>query len=301
VDICHAVAAGLPLLVALAAKWRADIPYLLTEHGIYLRERYLELGGAVPAPVKAVLLRFYRALCRLGYAEAALVSSVSRFNQRWELRNGAHPARLLVVPNGVAPDAYAALDTEPTEPTIVWVGRVDPLKDLHTLIRAFDRVRRQIPRARLRLTGPVPPTGAAYAQGCRRLVEELDLTGSVEFTGPVASSRQAYATGSVVALSSISEGMPYTVIEAMMCGRATVSTDVGGVSETVGAAGLVVPPGDPEAFADACVTVLRDTDRRRAMAAAARQRALALFTLDQMLAAYEDLYQDVRAARGGGR
>ena len=99
----------------------------------------------------------------------------------------------------------------------------------------------------------------------------------------------------MVALSSISEGMPYTVIEAMMCGRPTVSTDVGGVAETVGEAGLVVPPGDPGAFAAACVELLRDPIRRTALGAAARQRALAHFTTGQMLPAYRELYADVHA------
>jgi glycosyltransferase involved in cell wall biosynthesis len=295
VDVCHPVAAGLPLLVALAAKWRAGIPYLLTEHGIYLRERYLELGRGMSPGVKAVMLRFYRALSRLGYAEAGLVSSVSRFNQRWELRHGAHPTRVVVVPNGVAPDAYPRLDAEPAEPTIVWVGRIDPLKDLHTLIRAFAQVRREVPAARLRLAGPVPATGQAYADGCHKLVADLGLYDAVDFVGPVSSSREAYATGNVVALSSVSEGMPYTVIEAMMCGRATVSTDVGGVAETVGDAGLVVPPGDPAAFAAACTAVLTDPVRRAGLAAAARERALAHFTLAQMLTAYDRLYEDVRA------
>ena len=64
VDLCHPAAAGLPVLVALAAKWRDGVPYLLTEHGVYLRERYLEYGG-MPVAVKAVMLRFYRALARI--------------------------------------------------------------------------------------------------------------------------------------------------------------------------------------------------------------------------------------------
>ncbi|HYN96587.1 MAG TPA: GT4 family glycosyltransferase PelF [Pilimelia sp.] len=295
VDACHPVAAGLPLLVALAAKWRTGTPYLLTEHGSYLRERYLEYGDSLPVAVKAVMLRFYRALARLGYAEAAVVSSVSDFNRRWELRHGAEPARVRVVPNGVAPDAYPALAGEPADPTVVWVGRIDPLKDLHTLVRAFDTVRREVPGARLRLAGPVPATGADYARSCHALVDSLGLREVVEFAGPVASSREAYATGSLVALSSISEGMPYTVIEAMMCGRATVSTDVGGVAETVGDAGVVVPPGDPAAFAAGCVRLLRDPAERARLGEAARARALARYTLPHMLAAYDDLYGEVAA------
>jgi glycosyltransferase involved in cell wall biosynthesis len=294
VDLSHAVSAGLALLTALAAKWRDGTPYLLTEHGVYLRERYLEYGEGLPIAVKTVLLRFYRALARLGYAQAGLVCSVSRFNQRWELRHGTHPAQVLVIPNGVAPEKYPPLREEPDTPTVVWVGRIDPLKDLHTLIRAFRLVRDAVPAARLRLVGPVPDTDDGYAESCRALVDQLGLGESVHFPGPVSSSRDAYATGHLVALSSISEGMPYTVIEAMMCGRATVSTDVGGVAETVGEAGLVVSPGDPAAFATACVGLLRDPEQRRRLGEAARDRALNRFTTDRMIRAYDHLYQDIQ-------
>jgi glycosyltransferase involved in cell wall biosynthesis len=300
VDLSHAVSAGLALLTALAAKWREGTPYLLTEHGVYLRERYLEYGEGLPLAVKTVLLRFYRALARLGYAQAGLVSSVSRFNQRWELRHGANPAEVLVVPNGVDPEKYPPLREEPETPTVVWVGRIDPLKDLHTLIRAFRLVRDAVPAARLRLVGPVPHTDDGYADSCHALVGQLGLDQSVEFPGPVSSSRDAYATGHVVALSSISEGMPYTVIEAMMCGRPTVSTDVGGVAETVGDAGLVVAPGDPAAFAAACVDLLRDPEQRRRLGEAARDRALNHFTTDRMIRAYDHLYGDIQARRGTG-
>jgi glycosyltransferase involved in cell wall biosynthesis len=298
VDLCHPAAAGLPVLVALAAKWRAGIPFLLTEHGVYLRERYLEYGagGGMPIAVKTVLLRFYRALARLGYAEAELVAAVSRFNQRWELRLGAHPAKVVVVPNGVEPLRYPPLATEPTVPTVTWVGRIDPLKDLHTLIRAMRTIRDAEPLARLRLAGPVPETGREYAASCLALIERLGLRAAVDLSGPVTSSRQAYADGHLVALSSISEGMPYTIIEAMMCGRPTVSTDVGGVAEVVGGTGLIVPPGDPVVFGEACLELLGDGERRRALGADGRNRALAHFTVDRMLAAYRQLYTDVRAA-----
>ncbi|HET6213064.1 MAG TPA: GT4 family glycosyltransferase PelF [Micromonosporaceae bacterium] len=292
VDICHAVATGLPALVALATKWRTGTPFVLTEHGVYLRERYLEYSGTLPVPVKAVMTGFYRAVARISYAEAAAVTSVSDFNRGWQLRCGADPAKLFVVPNGVDPDRFPALPSEPAEPTVVWVGRVDPLKDLHTLIEAFQHVYAATPAARLRLVGPVPRGNEEYAAGCRELAGRLGMGGAVAFAGPVGHSREAFATGHVVALSSISEGMPYTVVEAMMCGRATVSTDVGAVAETAGDTGLVVPPRDPTALGAACLELLRNPNRRRSMAASARDRALAHFTLDRMLGAYAHLYAD---------
>lgn len=302
-DLCHPASGGLPLLVALAAKWRAGIPYLLTEQGIYLRERYLDYGradtgGGLPEPVKAVMLRFFRALSRLGYAEAATVVAGSRFNQRWQLGHGAHPAKVVVVPGGVDPARFPTRADDPAGATIVWVGRIEPLKDLHTLLRAFGRVRRELPGARLRLVGPT--ADAVYQAGCAALVDRLGLAAAVELTGPVADPATAYASGQVVARSSVCEGLPYPVLEAMMTGRATVSTDVGGVAELVGETGLLVPPGDPAALATALSTLLRDPERRRRLGEAAAERARGGFTLDRVLRAYRWLYPDVLAG-GAGR
>jgi glycosyltransferase involved in cell wall biosynthesis len=95
----------------------------------------------------------------------------------------------------------------------------------------------------------------------------------------------------VVALTSVSEGFPVTVIEAMACGRPMVCTNVGGVSEAVADAGIVVSPGDHLAVARACVTLLRDDELRHRMGQAARARVLRLFTLDESLASYRRVYE----------
>ncbi|MFC7484097.1 glycosyltransferase [Luedemannella flava] len=107
----------------------------------------------------------------------------------------------------------------------------------------------------------------------------------------------AYAAGHVVVLSSISEGFPYTVIEAMTSGRATVSTDVGGVGEAVGDTGLVVPPRDPAAMAEACLTLLRDDLLRHKLGAAARQRALEFFTVDRAVGSFHGIYTALAEGR----
>jgi glycosyltransferase involved in cell wall biosynthesis len=91
-------------------------------------------------------------------------------------------------------------------------------------------------------------------------------------------------------LSSITEGFPYTLIEAMTCGRACVATDVGGVAEALGDTGLVVSPRAPEALAEACLTLLGDDDLRRRLGAQARVRALEYFTVDRAISAYDEIY-----------
>ena len=264
-DVTHAVTNGLAVLVGLAAKWTHGTPLVLTEHGVYLRERYLEYRASPYSwPVKALMLGFLRRLCGAGYRAADLVTPGNRYNQRWELRGGADPKRLQTVYNGVDPAHFPPAGAEPDEPTISWAGRVDPIKDLETLIRAFALVRAEMPEARLRMFGGTPRGNEGYREQCEALAASLGLAGSAVFEGRVENIRDAYTAGHVVVLSSISEGFPYTLIEAMTAGRATVSTDVGGVTEAVADTGLVVPPRDPAAMAAACLELLRDDARRRA-------------------------------------
>ena len=91
-------------------------------------------------------------------------------------------------------------------------------------------------------------------------------------------------------LCSITEGFPYTLIEAMTCGRPCVATDVGGVTEAVGDTGLVVPPRRPAELAEACLTLLRDRELRQRLGAAARERALEFFTVDRAISAFDEIY-----------
>jgi polysaccharide biosynthesis protein PelF len=172
----------------------------------------------------------------------------------------------------------------------VWVGRVDPLKDLATLIEGFALLVKRVPDARLRLFGPTPAGNEDYEAEMRAIVDSHGLNDAVTFEGPISPVSAAYHAGHVVALTSISEGLPYTAIEAMMCGRATVSTEVGGVPEVVGDAGLLVPPRDPAKLAVALERVLVDVRLRSQLAVAARERAYACFQLDDMLATFRGIY-----------
>ncbi|MXV19635.1 GT4 family glycosyltransferase PelF [Deinococcus xianganensis] len=298
-DLTHATGNGLSTLLAFTAKWAYGTPFVLTEHGIYLRERYLELRFTSHSPAfKSFLLRFYGCLTRAAYRMADLITPGSRYNERWEVREGADPARIMAVYNGVNPAAFPPSAAEPAQPTISWVGRIDPLKDLETLIRAFALVREELPGAQLRMFGSVPRGNEDYARFCRLLTQEVGVQGSATFEGHVPAVVDAYHAGHMVALTSISEGFPYTLIEAMATGRATVSTDVGGVSEAVGEAGLVVPSRDPHAVARACVQLLSSAPLRERLGRAARQRVLSQFTLDSFLDVYRGLYPQVaRPAR----
>lgn len=292
-DVVHVTANGLAILVGFAAKWELGVPLILTEHGVYLRERYLAAPPKGESrAVSALRMRFFRHLNAAGFLMADVLSPVSEFNARWEEKTGAPRDKIQVINNGVDPERYAVVQPPGGAPTISWIGRIDPLKDLETLVEAFALVIDEMPEARLRLFGPVPVGNESYAAKIASLVAERNLDGSVSFEGRLEDPRIAYRAGHVVALSSISEGLPYTLIEAMMSGCATVSTDVGGVSEVVGEAGKLVPAKDPRAFADACLDLLGNPLLRTRMALAARSRALELFTIGQFVKTYDRLYRE---------
>ncbi|HLV13342.1 MAG TPA: GT4 family glycosyltransferase PelF [Trueperaceae bacterium] len=303
-DVYHAASNGLCALIGLAAKWQHGVPLVLTEHGIYLRERYLSnLDGPGTHVVKSLLLGFFRLLSSAVYEQADAIRPASDYNQRWQIRNGADPRRIGTIYNGIDVSAFTPDLGEPEAPTISWLGRIDPLKDLETLIRAFRHVKERLPEARLRIFGSAPSPGDRYLSACMDLVARLRLNGSARFEGRVAHPADAYRAGTIVALSSVSEGLPFTLIEAMASGKAVVATRVGGVREAVGDAGLLVAPRDDVGMAEACVRLLTDPCLRRELGARARQRALERFTVEQTLEAYRGVYRQlgssVRTPRPG--
>ena len=294
VDICHMAMNGLSMLVGLTSKWSHGSRLVMSEHGVYLRERYLAMiGEDVPHSVKVLLLNFFRALAAAGYHSADIFAPHSAYNRRWALYNGAATARMRTMYNGVDPAEFPAAQSEPDAPTLVFMGRIDPLKDIHTLLRGFALVREELPDARLRIFGPVPQANQVYYESCDALLRELNLVGAAVFEGRVGSPVDAYHAGHVVVLSSISEGFPYTVVESMATGRPPVCTNVGGVSEAVGDTGFVVPPRDHRAIADACLKLLRDDELRHRLGAQARMRILNNFTLAQSLDAYRAVYREL--------
>ncbi|MFE1881972.1 glycosyltransferase, partial [Streptomyces diastatochromogenes] len=269
-DLCHATAGGPAALPGLLARHFAEVPLLVTEYGVQLRSHYLALGPDAAAPaVRALLAAFHGRLATEVYRRAAILTPGNAHARRWQERCGADRTRIRTVHPGMDASHFAEVGESPdrADPdTLVWVGRVEPAKDLVSLLHAFAEVRREEPKARLRIVGaPTGPEGPTYLRHCRALAAQLfpDEAEGVhavgdnpvsfeEIGGPDAPTLpDAYAAGAVVVLSSVVEGFPISLAEAMFCGRATVSTDVGAVVEVIGGTGLVVPPRNPRALAEA--------------------------------------------------
>lgn len=313
VDLCHATSGGPAALPGLLAQHFSGVPLLVTEYGVQLRAHYLATGEeALSAPARALLTSFHGRLAAEVYRQAQIITPGNTHARRWQERCGAQRAKLRTVYPGMETSRFAEVGEreDPGDPdTLLWVGRIEPAKDLISLLHAFAEVRKDEPKARLRIVG-APAEGeeaAAYLAHCRALAAQLfpdeadgahavgDNPVSFEEIGAPETPEleDAYAAGSVVVLSSVVEGFPISLVEAMFCGRATVSTDVGAVVEVIGGTGLVVPPRNPRALAEACVALLRDAGRRERLGAAARARALELFTVEQNIEAFRDIYLEI--------
>ena len=183
-----------------------------------------------------------------------MIAPVTEANAEWERGLGVDPAKIRVIPNGITPPGI------PTEPPnankVVAVGRIDPLKDVLTMMLVADEVRRRMPQVRFECWGPVTPGQEAYGQVCRRMHAELALDEHFRFMGKTSDPHGAIRGGDVVLMTSISEAMPMALLEAMGQARPVVATSVGGVPGVVHGCGLITPPGDVHGLASAVTTLL---------------------------------------------
>ncbi|MBX7223806.1 MAG: GT4 family glycosyltransferase PelF [Blastocatellia bacterium] len=290
VALTHSAAAAVCGLPCVVAKIEQGTPYLLTEHGVYLREQYLNVTRTARTPfVKIFLLKLLGAVVRANYVYADVVSPVCRYNARWEQAQGVEPHRIEVIYNGADADRFRPLDLpRRTRPTVTQVGLIFALKGTKDLIAAATLVRQQVPEVEFLLYGSA--SDPDYFAECKKLVRDLKLEETVTFAGLTSEPEKVFNEADVVTLSSISEGFPYTVVEAMLCGSAIVATEVGGVGEALDETGILVPPRQPEILAEAIIRLLRNQALRTSLGKQARERAVRYFTEVEFAAQYRALY-----------
>jgi polysaccharide biosynthesis protein PelF len=200
-----------------------------------------------------------------------------------------------VIHNGVDPSRFQPAAARGAGPArVASVGLIYPLKGQLDLIEAAALVRESVPDVRFDIYGSA--SDEEYYRECVERVAALGVGSTVTFQGPTTDPAAVYQQADIVALPSVSEAFPYAVIEAMLCGAAIVATDVGGVSEALQGAGVLVRPGRAREMADAILGLLASEAERRRLGALARARALDRFTLDTVLTGYRDSYARLAGA-----
>jgi glycosyltransferase involved in cell wall biosynthesis len=266
-------------------------PVLFTEHGRHFpdyprRKRML---------VNRLLLeRRDRVIGVGGAVRAALI-----------LNEGIPAPRVQVIYNGIDTAAFSNGDHEheairrelgvgPGDFVILQVARLDYLKDHATAIRTMQRVVPRMPNARLVLVGEGPERSKIQT-----LVDQYQLGAQVRFLGLRKDVARLLHVADLFLLTSISEGIPLTVIEAMAAGVPVVSTRVGGLPEVVedGVTGALVDAGDDAALAERIYSLAQNAALRQRMGQHGRERAGSLFSEAQMHGRYLHLYHEMHGAR----
>jgi len=230
-------------------------------------------------------------------AAATIVVAISEFDRRTLIRRRICSTRKLeMVHNAYAIDpAPVASNRHGHEAvSIGFVGRLVEQKGCDVLISAYARLAAGGLPARLTIVGDGPDRPQL-----ERRVEDLGLSGSVDFLGFRPDGAALMAEMDIVAVPSRFEPFGIVAVEAMVQGRPVVASAVGGLTETVadGTTGRLVPPGDPLRLADALGELVRSSALREQMGEAGRERAMALFSPDRVIAAYTKLYRRLTAAR----
>lgn len=299
-QVYHAISTGYGGLLACLGGSMQHSPVLLTEHGIYTREREEEILQAewVAPAFRAQWIRLFYLLSAEIYGRAYRVSSLFTDARRIQTEMGCPAEKCIVIPNGVQYERFCAI---PLKPEDGWVDigavvRLAPIKDVKTLLYAFFELCSRRSNVRLHILGGVDDE--AYARECHALVQQLGLK-NVVFTGLVDVAAYLQKLDFTI-LTSISEGQPLSVLESMAARRPCVTTEVGccrdllegAPGDTLGAAGYCVPPMYRQGLADAMERMCASRTRREAMGRIGQQRVKTYYRQEQMLQNYRQLYAD---------
>lgn len=179
-------------------------------------------------------------------------------------------------------------------PIIVSTAMVSPQKGLEFLIAAIQKLKKEFSQIKLVIIGDIIPSQKYYYLTLKKMVARLGLEHKVVFTRyiPVEELRALLALADIFALSSIREGTPVSILEAMAMEKVVVASDVGGVSEQIvnNETGLLVPPKNPCALADAIMFLLHNKRKKAKMEKQARKRALLMFSLKRCVQQYWQYY-----------
>jgi polysaccharide biosynthesis protein PelF len=294
VSVTHSTAAAFCGIPCITARVRNGTPMILTEHGVYLREQYLFLSRFRRLFFcKQFLVNLITAVVRANYHYADVVAPVCHYNTRWEVAHATPQEKIRVIHNGVDPDFFAASPKVHGSLQVVTTARIDPLKDIETLLRVAARLKATHPRVKFTVHGAV--ADEPYYRRCLTLRRHLGVEEMVSLGSATSDVVGAYRDADVVLLTSISEAFPYSVIEAMSCEKAVVASDVGGVGEALEGCGVLVKPRDDERFAVEVAKLLDDGALRLRLGAKARARVMEEFRLDHTIGKYLELYRGLAA------
>ena len=301
-DLYHSISTGYSGIVGSYCNYYYGCPFIITEHGIYTREREEEIikSDQIKGPLKKLWIKYFHSLSKGAYASANQVITLFNQNREIQLEIGCPQEKTCIIPNGVNLDDYLELPQKKEEANqfvdIGAVVRVVPIKDIKTMIQSFAIVKREIPNARFYIIGP-NDEDQGYYEECLQLVNFLNLR-DIQFTGTV-NVKEYIGKLDLLVLSSISEGQPLVLLEGMASGKPFVSTDVGsckellyGRDDSFGQAGYVVPVMDAQGMAQKIISLAKNPLLRTRMGESGRWRIDSHYSWEGFIGQYRKIYEN---------
>ncbi len=307
-DLYHCVATGYAGVLGSMAKVLYGSRLLISEHGIYTREREEELLRAdwVQGVYKNIWIDQFKKMSKLAYDKADLVTSLYEYARELQIDLGCPVEKTMVTPNGVSVERLKDLPGKTKEDegriNVGAVLRVTPIKDVKTMIQAFSFAKEREPRLKLWIMGPTDED-EGYARECREQVEALGIE-DVVFTGRI-DIREYLGRMDMTILTSLSEGQPLTILEGYAAHKPAIATDVGncrgliyGENDGFGDAGIVAHIMNVEEIAQAMVDLARNEPMRLQMGENGYQRVVSGYQIEHMRQKYQKIYKDFSDSMG---
>jgi glycosyltransferase involved in cell wall biosynthesis len=301
--IYHSPSTGYGGMLACLKSALERTKSIITEHGIYLQEREMELlrSGWLEDPyLKDMWIDFFSAICRWQYNSCDRIITLYQGNKDLEVEYGANADRIMVVPNGIEVERFKKARCErcmQDSRIVGLVARVDSVKDIKTFIQVMAIVKKEYQNVEAWIVGPTDNQPEYYRE-CTELLNMLGLNDIITFTGRV-DVLEYYKKMDVLLLTSIKEAMPLVVMEAMACGIPVVTTDVGacselvyGVDDSIGHAGIVARIRDVHGIATATVKILKDGELANDFGRNGIKRIEQFYREDSVIKQYSDIYQE---------
>lgn len=302
-DLYHCVATGYAGVLGSMASHIYGGRLLISEHGIYTREREEELLKAswVAGMYKNIWIDQFRKMSRLAYERADIVTSLYKHARELQIGLGCPEEKTRVTPNGIDVTRLADLPgKQPEDQDYINIGavlRVAPIKDVKTMIRAFAFAKEENSSLKLWIMGPCDED-EEYAEECFNLVEALQVK-DIVFTGRI-DVREYLGRMDFTILTSISEGQPLTVLESYAAHKPVIATDVGNCRELIygegdgcGTAGILTHIMNIAELSSAMLELARSSQLRADMGECGYQRVMKRYQIGQMIQAYEEIYREI--------
>lgn len=302
-DIYHSVSTGYAGIIGSLAKFLYDKPFILTEHGIYSREREEEIikSDWLKGYFKEIWIEFFYSLSKKTYDSSDRVVSLYTRNMEIQKELGCDEGKITIIPNGVDFSKIATDKMNPPSDGFINIGaliRIVPIKDIKTMLHGFAIAKSEIKNLRLYLMGPFDED-EEYYMDCMQMVENMEIE-DVIFTGMI-NPHDYMGKMDFLVLTSISEAQPFAILEGFAYKKPSVTTDVGscrelieGADDDFGIAGIVVPVMDYEKLGNAIIKLAKDPKLRAQFGENGFKRALALYSIDRFVNNYKKLYYEMR-------